>query len=255
MLLFQLQKHTFILFMLLAFYSQATNANDTAQESRFTAFQFQQNPATLTRIKTAQQQAIESRKKLLVVLGADWCSDSTAFAKQLSQPSFYQQLTEQYVLVSANAGFFEHGFDITQHFNLPTYYGTPTVLIIEPSTGEVLNRHSFHIWANAANMKPEQYSNYFFNTTHQSSSQRSDTELAEISAFEKELANRVQAGYGVVGPMLAAYVASNKPPSESFLKHWAELGQFRSQVAKDLAQLRTSHDFIQWPIYEPLSWE
>ncbi len=248
-------KYTFALFLALSFFSNPTNASHPPQSSHLMAFQFEHNPASLNRITAAQQQAVESGKQLLVVLGADWCSDSTALAQHFSQPEFYKQLTDKYEVISANAGFFEHGFDIAHHFNLPMYYGTPTVLIIDPAQSEVLNRHSFHIWANAANIRSDEYQRYFFNTHHQPRSHRSHAELAKIDAVEKELAIRVQNGYGIVGPLLASYIASNKPPSESFQKHWAELSQFRNQVAKDLAALRTSQSPLQWPVYPPLSWE
>ena len=59
---------------------------------------------------------------------------------------------------------------------------------------------------------------------------------AEIDQFEQQLAERVAAGYAVVGPMLEAYKAGNAP--EEFDACWNELRDFRIAIPDAIRELR-----------------
>jgi hypothetical protein len=59
---------------------------------------------------------------------------------------------------------------------------------------------------------------------------------AQIDQFEQQLAERVAAGYAVVGPMLAAYKDGNAP--ENFDASWNELRDFRMAIPDGLRELR-----------------
>jgi hypothetical protein len=86
---------------------------------------------------------------------------------------------------------------------------------------------------------------------------------AEIDEFELQQADRVDAGYAVVGPMLEATVAGDRP--EKFDASWDELRDFRMAIPdairelRDEAQRRVSEgeEDIQlvFPEYPLLSWE
>ena len=86
---------------------------------------------------------------------------------------------------------------------------------------------------------------------------------AEIDQFEQQLAERVAAGYAVVGPMLEAYEAGNAP--EEFDASWDELRDFRMAIPDDIRELRDEaqrrvsegEEDIQllFPEYPLLSWE
>ena len=77
------------------------------------------------------------------------------------------------------------------------------------------------------------------------------------------MAERVAAGYAVVGPMLAAYKAGNAP--EDFDASWDELSDFRNAIPGDIRALRDEaqrrvsegeNDIqLQFPEYPLLSWE
>ena len=86
---------------------------------------------------------------------------------------------------------------------------------------------------------------------------------AEIDQFEQQLAERVAAGYAVVGPMLVAYDAGNAP--EEFDASWNELRDFRMAIPDDVRELRDDaqrrvsegeEDIqLKFPEYPLLSWE
>ena len=86
---------------------------------------------------------------------------------------------------------------------------------------------------------------------------------AAIDEFERQLADRVDAGYAVVGPMLEAYKAGNPP--ENFEASWNELRDFRMAIPDDLRALRDEAERrvsagdeaiqLEFPDYPLLSWE
>ena len=86
---------------------------------------------------------------------------------------------------------------------------------------------------------------------------------AEIDQFEQQLAERVAAGYAVVGPMLEAHEAGNAP--EELDASWDELRDFRVSIPKDIRELRDEaqrrvsegdRDIqLLFPEYPLLSWE
>lgn len=201
-------------------------------------FDFNNNPGELTRVLDAQKNAVADDKLLLVVLGATWCSDSQALARQLSSPKLRTALTERFEVVAADTGYFTAGFDIADHFNLPTYYGTPTVLMVEPSSGAVLNRVDFHEWMNAKEKSEEQYWNYFI---RQNFSQTPEAELApelkqEIANYEQQQAQRIRNAYLTAGKLLKEYKESGEAPSERFVEVWFELADYRNTVAQAVSE-------------------
>jgi hypothetical protein len=87
--------------------------------------------------------------------------------------------------------------------------------------------------------------------------------LAEIDSFERLQADRVYDAYAVVGPLLAAYKAGEKP--EHFEDYWNEVRDYRMQVPLDLDALRIearervssgeSDITLDYPEYPAFSWE
>jgi hypothetical protein len=86
---------------------------------------------------------------------------------------------------------------------------------------------------------------------------------AEIDQFEQRLAARVAAGYAVVGPMLEATKAGNRP--KEFDASWDELRDFRMAIPDDISELRDEAQRrvsggekdiqLVFPEYPLLSWE
>ncbi|MXO91779.1 thioredoxin family protein [Pontixanthobacter aquaemixtae] len=89
---------------------------------------------------------------VLLVLGANWCHDSRAFAGWTQEPRFQQLIAEHYELVFVNVGMPQtgdgHNLDIARRFDIEVK-GTPTVIILSP-LGKVLNADTAKTWRNAA---------------------------------------------------------------------------------------------------------
>jgi len=245
-------------------------ANARAAETDPDGHLFQPSADPLADVQQALGRAADGDRRALVVLGANWCHDSRALASRLHQSPLADVIQQHYELVFVDVGFYEQGRDVTQQFGVAHYYATPTVLIIDPASGQLVNDEDRHIWGNAFNIDMPSSVRYFekwaMNDTVADSVVDS-TQLkqlyAEIDQFEQQLAERVAAGYAVVGPMLAAYKAGNAP--EEFDASWDELSDFRNAIPKDIralrdeAQRRVSEGEkdiqLLFPEYPLLSWE
>ncbi len=157
-----------------------------------------------------------------------------------------------------------------QRFGEPIYYATPTVLIFDPDSGQVVNDGDRHQWSDAYRIgMPEsvRYFEHWAEAAPPADPAQGSIELqrlyAEVDALEWRLAERVVAGYGVVGPMLEAYKSGNEP--EQFEARWNELRDFRIAIPGELDALRQEarrrvgagerNIRLQWPEHPPLSWE
>ena len=241
-------------------------AADTDPDGRL--YQPSENP--LADVQRALDRAGDGDRLALVVLGANWCHDSRALASRLHQSPLAEVIQQHYELVFVDVGFLDKGRAVTQQFGVAHYYATPTVLIIDPLNGQLVNDEDRHIWGNAFNIDMSSSVRYFekwaMNDTVADSVVDS-TQLkqlyAEIDQFEQQLAERVAAGYAVVGPMLEAYKAGDAP--EEFDASWKELSDFRNAIPKDIralrdeAQRRVSEGEkdiqLLFPEYPLLSWE
>ncbi len=231
---------------------------------------FEPSADALADVQQALGRAGDSDRRALVVLGGNWCHDSRALAARLNRSPLAEVIQENYELVFVDVGFLDKGRDVTQQFDVPHFYATPTVLIVNPASGQMINDEDRHIWANAYRVDMASSVEYFEKWANSDSaadpaadSARLRELYAEIDRFEQQLADRVAAGYAVVGPMLEAYKADNAP--EDFEARWDELAGFRMAIPGDVQELRdeaqrrvaAGEEDIQlaFPEYPLLSWE
>ena len=241
-------------------------AAETNPEGRL----FRPSENALADVQQALDRAGASDRLALVVLGANWCHDSRALASRLQSPPLAALIQEQYELIYVDVGFLETGRAVTQQFGVPHYYATPTVLIIDPASGRLINDEDRHMWRNAFNIDMETSVRYFEKWANDATvaDPVGDSAVlrqlyADIDEFEQQLADRVDAGYAVVGPLLAAYKAGNEP--EEFEASWDELRAFRMAIPKDIRELRDEarrrvsageEDIrLTYPEYPLLPWE
>ena len=231
---------------------------------------FQPSADPLADVQQALERAEDGDRLALVVLGANWCHDSRALASRLHSPPLAELIQQHYELVFVDVGFLDQGRDVVQQFGVPQFYATPTLLIIDPSSGQLVNDEDRHMWANAYSVDMPSSVQYFekWATTDSVTDPAADSPklqqlYAEIDQFEQQLAERVAAGYAIVGPMLEAYKAGNAP--EEFDASWNELRDFRMAIPDDIQALRDEarrrvsegEEDIQlaFPEYPLLSWE
>ena len=214
-------------------------------------------------------------KKALLVLGAQWCHDSKGLAKNFSTPEMQKILTDNYQVLFIDVGYLEKGFDVVNQFNLPVYYGTPTVMVIDPNSAKVLNRSSMQKWLNADKVPLTDYVEYFgaFSSNNSASNNNDLVEtnqamlayLNQINKFEQQQAVRLKTAYAIIGPLLQQYMESDKKKaSNEFSTKWQQVHDLRYGIQDDIQALMAqaksnvvagSSAPVTLPIYPAFTWE
>jgi len=204
-------------------------------------------------VRNALSAARDSDKLVLVVMGANWCHDSRALASRLYLEPLNTLIDEHYETVFVDVGFLDKGKDVISSIGPPVYYATPTVLIMDPVSGRLVNADNRHQWGDAYNISMEESLEYF----------QLMVLLGEIDSFERLQADRIYDTYAVIGPLLKAYKAGEEPAH--FEDYWNEVRDYRMQVPRDLDVLRAEallrvssgeRDItLEYPEYPAFSWE
>lgn len=257
-------RYVFTVALCLATFVNTAEATETDRDGRL----YEASADALGDVEQALERAAGNNRLLLVVLGANWCHDSRALAARLKRPPLASVIAEHYELAMVDVGYLDKGRPVTQRFDVPHFYATPTVLIVDPSTEMLVNAGDRHQWGSAYNIDMEASVQYFEKwPTNDSVAMPDSPELRrlldDVRAFEQRMAERVANGYAVVGPMLAAVKDGNKP--EQFDARWNELRDFRVAVANDVQAIRDDVRLrlsageqeidVDYPSYPPLTWE
>lgn len=210
--------------------------------------------------------AREEQKLAIIALGAEWCHDSRAFGARFSEPSMQEILDENYVVLFADLGYLEDRREIMEPLGYPINFGTPTVLVIDPESGRLINYAQVSTWQNADSVPLDEYQAYFL-TLAEDWNQGNIAPLEqpasdELQAFTTRNVERLMAGYVALAPLLADYDADLLESDEEFETLWVEVREFRAQLQEDLTTLRLAENAQmipagdrEWPEYGPLSWE
>ena len=216
--------------------------------------------------------ARDSNRLLLVVMGANWCHDSRALASRLFQQPLSTVVDEYFETLFVDVGYLEKGKEVITSLGIPIYYATPTVLIVDPVSGKVINAQNRHQWAEATTISMEDSVDYFqqfANTDLTALQNEGETNatlqvlLGQIEEFEQIQADRLYQAYAILAPMLHAYKAGDK---DAFSEDtWNEVRDYRYQVSADVETLRVeAHDRVaagetdikpNYPVYPAFSWD
>ena len=109
-------------------------------------------PNAASQVDAALARATANGKRVLLVMGANWCHDSRALAGWLETPRFAALVAARYELVFVNVGMPQsgdgHNLDIAQRFGLSDFPGTPAVLVLT-ADGKLVNPDTAASWRNA----------------------------------------------------------------------------------------------------------
>jgi thioredoxin-like negative regulator of GroEL len=111
-------------------------------------------------VDSALVRAKVSNKRVVVVMGANWCHDSRSLAGWFETPRFKAMLAAKYELVYVDVGQKDRNIDIVRRFGIRSIKGTPTVMILS-AQGALLNRKDAPGWRNAASRKADDIYRYF----------------------------------------------------------------------------------------------
>jgi hypothetical protein len=214
--------------------------------------------------------AKDSGKRLLVIAGGNWCHDSRALAARLFTPPLESVVGSNYETLFVDVGYLDKGEDVLGKLGVPVYYATPTVLIIDPTTGHIVNADDRHQWGDAASIGMDESVDYFENYANVPDAfpeVENPVELQrlldEINVFELAQAERLYRAYEIVGPMLKAYKEGDKDAFSEQL--WNAVRDYRLKVPLDLDALRAEARervaagetgiSLDYPVYPSFAWE
>lgn len=256
----------FLLVLLLLMVSSTAQAKDSAGE------RFEPSGEVSAEVAAATRIALENDKLVLVIMGANWCHDSRALAARVDQEPLKSVIEQHYETVFVDVGYLDINPTVVAGLGTPVYYATPTVLILDPVNGNMVNADNRHQWGHADTISMEDSVAYFElmagpNRLSSPADAQVSAELrsllSQIDAFQQEQALRLYQAYEVIGPMLRAY-KDGEPPAD-FEQRWNEVRDFRMQVPVDVDELRSEAKIrvsdgetgieLDFPEYPAFSWE
>lgn len=168
---------------------------------------FDQNFAAMAEVDAALAEARDSNKRLLLVLGANWCHDSRGLAHHFEDEELASILERFYVMRYVDVGWRDQNHDIMRRFGVAAIYGTPTVFVIDPQTETLLNRHERNDWTSAASTPIEEARTYFGRWAVQYTPSGGLVEgsltyqalMLEIDLYEEDEATRLGRAYLDIG--------------------------------------------------------
>lgn len=110
-------------------------------------------PDAMADVDAALTRATASGKRVLLVMGANWCHDSRALAGWLETPRFAALIADHYEVVYVDVGVPQTGeglnLAIARRFGLDELPGTPALLVLG-ADGRAVNLDTAASWRNAA---------------------------------------------------------------------------------------------------------
>ncbi len=109
--------------------------------------------------------AKENGRRIILVMGANWCHDSRGLAGWLAEPRFAEMLKDKYEIVYVNIGKPQRdkgvNLEIAERFGVKEVKNTPLVLVLSPQ-GLLLNTiDDARSWRNAASREEDEIFDYF----------------------------------------------------------------------------------------------
>jgi len=203
---------------------------------------FDENYDAMSVVDEAMTMAMAENKRLLLVLGANWCHDSRGLAHHFEDPELARLLADNYVLRFIDVHWFTENRSVMNRFGIPTVYGTPTVFIIDPVDETLLNRQERSRWTSAASAPIEEVRAYFSRWANPSSdidlietSLIFQSMMIEIELFEDEEGVRMASAFDDIARWRA--MESDDRPN-NFGDLAIEADEWRRQLPRHVSALR-----------------
>lgn len=196
-------------------------------------------------VDEALAEALAEDKRLLLILGANWCHDSRGLAHHFEDSELAATLEANYVLRHIDVGWRHENLAVARRFGVGAIYATPTVFVIDPASETLLNRQERNEWTTADSRPIEDARAWFARWATAVEDEGGVVEsslvyrsmLIEIELFEEDEAARLSRAQTEVigwreGPR------SERPDNLEDLQDEAEA--WRRALPRHVAQLRTT---------------
>jgi thioredoxin 1 len=98
---------------------------------------YNENADAKLEIRQALTQAATTKTPIIVVFGANWCSDCKMLASAMKKGPSASLLSRDFSIVKVNVGHFDKNLDVAKSYGVPLEKGIPAVVILS-SKNEVL---------------------------------------------------------------------------------------------------------------------
>ncbi|OLF81535.1 hypothetical protein AWH62_02375 [Maricaulis sp. W15] len=204
---------------------------------------FDENFAAMDVVDAALAEALAEDKRLLLVMGANWCHDSRGLAHHFEDAELAATLEAHYVTRFIDVGWRDQNHDIMRRFGVAAIYATPTVLVIDPGDETLLNRAERNFWGSAYSTPIEEARAWFVRWADARPATGGLVEnsliyqamMIEIDIFEEEEGTRLSAAYRDIGRWRQLDEA-DRP--DNFRTLDREVENWRRNLPRDIAQLR-----------------
>jgi thioredoxin-related protein len=209
-------------------------------------------------VQVALNDARSDGKHLLVIMGASWCHDSRGLASKFAEHELAKILDNHYEIVYVDVGYFNDLRHISERFDQAHYFATPTVMIINSQSEQLLNASTMAQWGRADSIPYEQYIEYFTHYANVKSAPDvtlSSQQQSLIREFKRAQGERLMKAYSVLAPNM-----KDEEPSDDFIAQWREVRAYRTQLQLDIQALYDkangqASQALDIPTYTSFSWE
>jgi len=82
-----------------------------------------------------------SSRRILLVFGGNWCSDSRMLEQRMQEAELAQLLAREFRVLHVDVGNFHRNLDITARYGNPIDKGIPSVVMLSPSGATLYTDH------------------------------------------------------------------------------------------------------------------
>nr|WP_283104624.1 thioredoxin family protein [Shewanella olleyana] len=212
----------------------------------------------MERVASVQSTAQAQGKLLLVVMGAQWCHDSRGLAANFSNQTMQPILTSRFETVFVDVGYFDDKHSLAQKYGYPAYFGTPTVMVIQPKTGQLLNEVNLSKWQSADSVPLDEYIEFF--STIGTDSVKTLPSSPQLDQFIKNNVTHLKQGFNHLRPIWAAVRNDMAGDAKELQSVATEIWQYRTQLQKDILAMKLElaadpQTKLSLPDYGQFSWE
>ena len=145
-------KHVTLILLAAVLLTACASAPELATGPKPEARSFHASNSASRDVDAALVQARLSNKRVLLVMGANWCSDSRILAGWLATDRFAKLVEREYILVFVDIGMprgrDRPNLEIAQRFGVAELPGSPNVLVLT-GDGVLVNPTTVTGWRNA----------------------------------------------------------------------------------------------------------
>jgi protein disulfide-isomerase len=117
----------------LALFATAALATATFTPTAFAApLPYDEQADAQADLAKALAAAAASKRKVLVIFGANWCEDCRALDASLKSARNTELLAREFVVVKVDVGRFDRNTELTGRYGNPTKKGIPAAVVLSP---------------------------------------------------------------------------------------------------------------------------